>query len=92
MQERQQDRRRYFDEPGSRGRIKAFLKPKGTIFIAFPAWQMPSGGHRQMCRNRCRTDFLFPICHLPHGTASLPKKVAKVHNPEPCHRRDPATA
>lgn len=39
------------DKPGFMERMKAFLKPEGIIFIAFPAWQMPFGGHQQMCRN-----------------------------------------
>ena len=34
-------------------RVKAYLKPgTGLAFIAFPAWQMPFGGHQQMCTNR----------------------------------------
>ncbi len=30
---------------------KRFLKPDGVIFWAFPAWQMPFGGHQQICRS-----------------------------------------
>ena len=37
---------------------RRFLKSHGVIFIAFPAWQMPFGGHQQICRNR-------PCAHLP---------------------------
>ena len=34
-------------------RVRAYLKPgTGLAFIAFPAWQMPFGGHQQMCTNR----------------------------------------
>ena len=34
-------------------RVRAYLKPgTGLAFIAFPAWQMPFGGHQQMCANR----------------------------------------
>ena len=42
--------------------LKTFLKPKGLIFLGFPPWQMPFGGHQQMCRNR----FLarLPYFHL----------------------------
>lgn len=30
-------------------RICAFLSPNGVAFLAFPAWQMPFGGHQQTC-------------------------------------------
>ena len=31
-------------------RVRVYLKPgTGLAFIAFPAWQMPFGGHQQMC-------------------------------------------
>ena len=34
-------------------RVRVYLKPgTGLAFIAFPAWQMPFGGHQQMCTNR----------------------------------------
>ena len=32
--------------------LKMFLKPNGKIFLAFPAWRMPFGGHQQMCRSK----------------------------------------
>ncbi len=32
--------------------IKKFLSPGGHIFISFPPWQMPFGGHQQLCRNK----------------------------------------
>lgn len=44
-------------------RIKDFLSPGGVVFFGFPAWQMPFGGHQQICRSRmCRLPFihLFP--------------------------------
>lgn len=31
--------------------LKKFSKPNGKIFIAFPPWRMPFGGHQQMCEN-----------------------------------------
>jgi cyclopropane fatty-acyl-phospholipid synthase-like methyltransferase len=34
------------------GWMKTFLKPGGTIFFGFPPWQMPFGGHQQMCVNK----------------------------------------
>lgn len=38
--------------------IKAFLSSDGVIFIAFPAWQMPFGGHQQIAQGKI-------ISHLP---------------------------
>ncbi|MCK9203426.1 MAG: class I SAM-dependent methyltransferase [Bacteroidales bacterium] len=31
--------------------IKKFIKPSGKLFLAFPPWRMPFGGHQQMCEN-----------------------------------------
>jgi len=42
--------------------IVKFLKRKGTLFIAFPAWQMPFGGHQQICRHRFWS--IAPYWHL----------------------------
>lgn len=46
---------------------KQFLKPNGKVFIAFPPWQMPFGGHQQMCDHKFLS--FLPYFHL------LPKKV-----------------
>ncbi len=35
-----------------------FLTPDGIVFLGFPAWQMPFGGHQQIARGRI-------ISHLP---------------------------
>ena len=47
-------------------RIYQSLKPAGIIFMAFPAWQMPFGGHQQLCRNKFLSKLpfihLFPSC------------------------------
>lgn len=40
------------DQPKLIGWMKQFLKPGGAIFFGFPPWQMPFGGHQQMCRNK----------------------------------------
>ncbi len=32
-------------------RIRELINPGGWIFFAFPPWQMPFGGHQQMCRS-----------------------------------------
>lgn len=43
-------------EPDYKGvlmaKIKNILKPGGVVFIGFPAWQMPFGGHQQICSGR----------------------------------------
>lgn len=38
--------------------LPQFLAKDGIIFMSFPAWQMPFGGHQQICRNKI-------ISHLP---------------------------
>ncbi len=43
-------------------RLKAFLRPDGMAYFAFPAWQMPFGGHQQMCRSRVISR--LPFIHL----------------------------
>lgn len=40
-------------------RVRKYLRPgSGLAFFAFPAWQMPFGGHQQICRSRV-------LSHLP---------------------------
>jgi len=41
------------------GHIKDFINPSGHIFVSFPPWRMPFGGHQQMCNNKF-------ICRLPY--------------------------
>ena len=38
--------------------LPQFLASDGIIFMSFPAWQMPFGGHQQICRSRL-------VSHLP---------------------------
>lgn len=38
--------------------LSDYLKPQGIVFMSFPAWQMPFGGHQQICRSRL-------LAHLP---------------------------
>jgi len=49
--------------------LQAYLAPKGKIFLGFPPWRMPFGGHQQVCRSK----FLSrsPWIHL------LPKPIYK---------------
>lgn len=39
-----------------------FLTPNGIIFWGFPAWQMPFGGHQQVCKSRLCSH--LPFIHL----------------------------
>lgn len=39
-------------------RIKELLKTDGTVYFGFPAWQMPFGGHQQICPGKF-------VSHLP---------------------------
>jgi SAM-dependent methyltransferase len=44
------------------GRVKTFLKPDGIVFWGFPAWQMPFGGHQQICKTAICSK--LPYVHL----------------------------
>ncbi|NCX95228.1 MAG: class I SAM-dependent methyltransferase [Chitinophagia bacterium] len=45
--------------------LKTLLRPGGQIFFGFPPWQMPFGGHQQVCRTKWVSKLpyyhLFPI-------------------------------
>ncbi len=51
-----------FDQEKFLGHLKKFLKPGGRVFFGFPPWQMPFGGHQQICKSK----FLrkLPYFHL----------------------------
>lgn len=49
------------------GYVKKFLKKNGLIFLGFPPWQNPFGGHQQICRNKFLSK--LPYFHI------LPKKL-----------------
>src|SRR5574344_98140 len=42
--------------------VKKFLKPDGIVFWGFPAWQMPFGGHQQICKSKVCSK--VPFVHL----------------------------
>lgn len=42
--------------------LSKYLKPQGIVFMSFPAWQMPFGGHQQICRNKILSH--LPFIHL----------------------------
>lgn len=44
------------------GFIKQFLNRDALVFVAFPPWQNPFGGHQQMCRNKFLS--MLPFFHL----------------------------
>lgn len=60
-------------------RLKEFLKPKGIIFFGFPPWQMPFGGHQQLCQNALSKAPYFHLLPRP-----LYKNVLKLFK-EPDH-------
>lgn len=44
----------------------SLLSPEGVVYVGFPAWQMPFGGHQQICRNKYVSH--LPFVHLlPSG-------------------------
>jgi SAM-dependent methyltransferase len=49
--------------------VKSFLKPEGKLFLAFPPWTMPFGGHQQMCKSKFLSK--LPYFHI------LPKSIYK---------------
>lgn len=57
------------DQPRLIAWMKTFLRPGGVIFFGFPPWQMPFGGHQQICRNKWLSK--LPYYHL------LPRSVYK---------------
>lgn len=38
--------------------LRRYVREGGQVFMSFPAWQMPFGGHQQICRSRV-------VSHLP---------------------------
>jgi len=40
------------DQPKLIAEMKRLLNPGGCIFFGFPPWQMPFGGHQQMCQGK----------------------------------------
>ena len=59
-------------------KLKSFLKPAGVIYFGFPPWQMPFGGHQQMCESKLSK---VPYFHLLPG--SLYKMVFRAFKEHP---------
>ncbi len=55
-------------------KCRSLLQPGGFMFMSFPAWQMPFGGHQQICRNRLLSH--LPFFHLL--PASLYSRILKM--------------
>lgn len=54
------------DQPRLIAEMKRLLTPGGVIFFGFPPWQMPFGGHQQICKNKWLSK--LPWYHLlPRG-------------------------
>lgn len=49
------------DKEGLLRKIHELLEPDGIVFVGFPSWQMPFGGHQQIARGRLS---LCPWIHL----------------------------
>jgi len=43
-------------------KLDMFLKPGGKVFLSFPPWQNPFGGHQQMCENKLLSK--LPYYHI----------------------------
>ncbi|MCU0387504.1 MAG: class I SAM-dependent methyltransferase [Chitinophagaceae bacterium] len=50
------------DQPKLFRRMKEMLNERGMIFFGFPPWQMPYGGHQQICRGTLTSK--MPWYHL----------------------------
>lgn len=51
-----------FHKPVFMANLRNYLKPDGLVFMSFPAWQMPFGGHQQICRSNVLSH--LPFIHL----------------------------
>lgn len=47
------------DRPALLASMARLLRPDGRVFLAFPPWQMPFGGHQQNCKS-------WVLSHLPY--------------------------
>ncbi|MBQ8097929.1 MAG: methyltransferase domain-containing protein [Bacteroidaceae bacterium] len=56
--------------------IRDYLTERGKVFMSFPAWQMPFGGHQQICQNRLLSH--LPFFHLlPYSLYKTVLRMAK---------------
>uniref|UniRef100_UPI003FEF9222 class I SAM-dependent methyltransferase n=1 Tax=Alistipes shahii TaxID=328814 RepID=UPI003FEF9222 len=45
------------DQPRLMARLAELLAPDGVLFVAYPPWRMPFGGHQQMAVSRFAAHF-----------------------------------
>lgn len=50
------------DKAALLSKLSCMLAPHGVVFVAFPPWQMPFGGHQQIARSRLLSR--MPFIHL----------------------------
>lgn len=50
------------DKAALLSKLSCMLAPHGAVFVAFPPWQMPFGGHQQIARSRLLSR--MPFVHL----------------------------
>lgn len=65
------------------GFMKNFLKKDGIVFIGFPPWYMPFGGHQQICKSK----FLSSLPYYHILPTPVYKGILNVFN-EPQHKVD----
>ncbi len=53
------------DQPAMISRLKELLVHNGIVYFGFPPWQMPFGGHQQICKNKWLSR--LPYYHLLPG-------------------------
>lgn len=53
------------DQDRLMGYLQQLLRPGGAIFLGFPPWYMPHGGHQQICRSKWLS--VWPYIHLLPG-------------------------
>ncbi len=53
------------DKRGFVTNLGRYVREDGVVFMSFPAWQMPFGGHQQICRSRLVSH--WPFLHLLPG-------------------------
>jgi 2-polyprenyl-3-methyl-5-hydroxy-6-metoxy-1,4-benzoquinol methylase len=51
-----------YDQDAFMEHLKYFIKPSGMIFVGFPPWRNPFGGHQQICDNAFLSK--LPYFHL----------------------------
>jgi len=67
-----------FEQEKFLAHLKKFLNPGGRVFFGFPPWQMPFGGHQQICKSKVLR--VLPYFHLlPKPLYKLILKMGKEH-------------